>query len=193
MRFFDKNKSIVILNIKMGVKNKSIKSIFSKYGKIIKFKSKVYAKNKMLMAFIEFKHDESAKIAVQQSREIICCNIPLTVRMAYHQTNSSELNITNQTVEDSLIIKLDKEEEKTIENMMNPQEKAKKKCKCTKCTDLRLTLIKSRLNEILSIYDKIKDKQKRKKIPLEYYKSFSLKLLETGAKYCDIVTFYEHN
>lgn len=80
-----KENSIIVLNIKFGVKKKSIKSIFSRFGEICKIKTKE-SKNKTLMAFIKYTCKKSVDKALNYD-EINCCGIPLTIRKAFSNQN----------------------------------------------------------------------------------------------------------
>ena len=89
--------SIIVLNIKLGVKKQSIKSIFSRFGEIVKSKT-FLNKNNSLMAFIKYNNSNAVENALNYG-EINCCGIPLTVRKAY---DSSNKNIQNREISDEL-------------------------------------------------------------------------------------------
>lgn len=78
-----KQKSIVVLNIKYGVKKSSIKTIFKRFGEIEAIKT-YEAKNKTIMAFIRYENVDSVTKALNYS-PIICCGIPLSIREAYKE------------------------------------------------------------------------------------------------------------
>lgn len=78
-----RDNSIVVLNIKYRVKKQSIKSIFSRFGIILKIKT-FASKNNTLMAFIKYEDNDAIQKALEYG-EIRCCGIPLVIRKAYEE------------------------------------------------------------------------------------------------------------
>lgn len=81
MRNIFKEKSIVVLNIKYGVKKQSVKKIFERFGEIKVIKTSE-AKNGTIKAFIRYENEKSVTEAMNYS-PIVCCGIPLTIRQAF--------------------------------------------------------------------------------------------------------------
>jgi len=78
-----RDNSIVVLNIKYRVKKQSIKSIFSRFGTILKIKT-FASKNNTLMALIKYEGNDAIQKALEYG-EIMCCGIPLVIRKAYEE------------------------------------------------------------------------------------------------------------
>jgi RNA recognition motif-containing protein len=88
-----KNNSIAVLNIKYKVKKRSLRTIFSRFGEIVKI-STIASKNNTLTCFIKYK-DHSSVVDALTYKEIICCGIPLRIRKAFDQSDN-ERNSQNK-------------------------------------------------------------------------------------------------
>lgn len=82
-----KENSIVVLNIKYRVKKHSIKSIFERFGKILKIKT-MASKNNTILALIKYDNNDAIRKALDYG-EIMCCGIPLVIRKAYDKKRNS--------------------------------------------------------------------------------------------------------
>lgn len=108
--------SIIVLNIKVGIKNSIVRKIFSRFGRIIKMKT-MFCKNKTIAALIRYENDQAVHQAI--NRDINVWGITLTVRKAFSKRNNGTTSMpeaeTSNEPEDILELHPTNEEVMDIE------------------------------------------------------------------------------
>ena len=127
--------SIVVVNIKMGVKIDDIRSIFSKFGKILKVKTQ-NGDSGTFRAYIKFADTESINRAIK-SETIICRGLKLGIRKAF---NPKKTDLDNRKLLPSL---------SNTTNHLYTQNLKVKRCNCLICNSTTLDELLSSQKQIL--------------------------------------------
>lgn len=184
-----------------------LKSIFSKYGKIIRMKTQPGHKNKTLLkAFIRYESNVSVEECVSESGSINCCGFLLIVRRAFNKPNS---NLEMQNRQDTCEQQEKQEDSDDVlsldapalddEEELNDESPAVSKliegfcCVCKLCSHFRNRFTFIHIKMLLLLYGDLVRFDLSNEAYNFKFENLSKSLVKYDVNYGDLVIFYRHN